>query len=83
MKVLFIQEADRIGGRVKQQQHLAEMFVHRGHEVHVIDNEISKHSEGNKGILLRRWITSRVNKAQKDTRVTVIYPSLIKIPILN
>jgi glycosyltransferase involved in cell wall biosynthesis len=83
MKILFIQETERIHGKAKQQQHLAEMLANQGHQVHVIDNEISKHSEGKRGIFLRQRVTSNGDETQKEASVSVIYPGLIKIPLLN
>ena len=53
MKILFTQETDRIHGKVKQQQYLAEMLVHQGHEIRVIDNEIAKQRPGKRGIFFK------------------------------
>ncbi len=83
MKILFIQEADRIGGNTKQQQQLAVMLARHDHEVRVVDNKISKHSQDKRGIFLRRRVTSEEGEGQKDASVTVIYPGFIRIPLLN
>ncbi|UCG54982.1 MAG: glycosyltransferase family 4 protein, partial [Dehalococcoidia bacterium] len=80
---LFTQETELIGRKVTQQQYLAEMLSTGGHEVRVIDYDISGNRKGKKGIFIKWHVTKTVGRTHKGSSIFVIYPSIIKLPILN
>jgi len=79
MKILFVQESDWLKRNMHQQHHLAELMSLRGHEIKVIDYEIMH----NIGLWSNRKVFPGISKIYKDAKVTVIRPSIIKIPCLD
>lgn len=83
MKILFVQDTDWIKRNPGQQHHYAERLVKRGHEVRVIDYEVLWREDGEKELISKRKVFENVSKIFKDINITVIRPSILKIPILD
>ena len=83
MKLLFLQETDWLKRYSTQQHHLAEMMALRGHQVVVIDYELSWGNSGDKGLNSKRRIFKNVTKIYPNANVTVIRPGFIKLPLLD
>lgn len=84
MRVLVVQESDWIEKGPHQSHHLMERLSERGHEVRVIDYEILWREHGKSGAISRRDVFMNVQKAMiNGGHVTVIRPSIIKIPVLD
>lgn len=83
MKILITQETDWLKRNPAQQHHLAEMLSLRGHEIRAIDYELLWKTQGKRELYSRRQVFSSVSKIHDGASVTVIRPSLIKIPWLD
>jgi len=83
MKILITQETDWLKRNPAQQHHLAEMLSLRGHEIRAIDYELLWKTQGKKELYSRRQVFSNVSKIHNGAKVTVIRPSIIKIPCLD
>lgn len=82
MRILLLQESDWITRNPHQQHHLIDRLSVRGHEIRVIDYEIDYRKKGYK-IFEKRKIFRNVHKVIPGANVTVIRPSIVKIPILD
>lgn len=82
MRILLLQESDWITRNPHQQHHLIDRLSVRGHEIRVIDYEIDYRKKGYK-IFEKRKIFRNVHKVIPEANVTVIRPSIVKIPILD
>ncbi len=83
MKILFTQDTDWIKRNPGQQHHLAERLQLRGHEIRVIDYEILWRTNRKKELVSKRQIFYNTSKIFKDANITVIRPSILKIPVLD
>ncbi|GAG03665.1 unnamed protein product, partial [marine sediment metagenome] len=83
MKILITQETDWLKRNPAQQHHLAEMLSLRGHEIRAIDYELLWKTQGKKELYSRRQVFNNVSKIHNGAKVTVIRPSIIKIPCLD
>jgi len=83
MKVLIVQDSDWLKRNIHQQHHIAERLVLKGHEIRVIDYEISWQTEGKKELFSKRQVFYNASKIFKDANIMVIRPGILKIPILN
>ena len=83
MKVLIVQDSDWLKRNPHQQHHIAERLSLKGHEIRVIDYEISWQTEGKKELFSKRQVFYNVSKIFKDANIMVIRPGILKIPILN
>lgn len=84
MRVLVVQESDWVEKGPHQSHHLMERLSARGHEVRVIDYEILWKDHMKREIVSERKIFKDVHKAMIDGgKVTVIRPSIIKLPVLD
>ena len=83
MKILIVQNTDWLNRNPGQQHHLAEMLSRRGHEIRVIDFEITWRTHGRRELHSKREIFRNVSKIHHDAKVTVIRPSIAKVPILD
>jgi len=82
MNILIVQDTDWIRRNPIHYHHLAERLVRKGHRVRVIDYEILWREEGRRELVSRRKVYS-VSRILKDAPVTVIRPSILKIPLLD
>ena len=83
MKILITQETDWLKRNPAQQHHLAEMLSLRGHEIRAIDYELLWKTQGKREFYSRRQVFNNVSKIHDGAKVTVIRPSIIKIPCLD
>lgn len=84
MKILVVQESDWIGRGPHNNHHIMERLSTRGHEIRVIDYEILwKENNKEKGIISKRKIFHNQHKSIDDGNITVVRPSIIKLPVLN
>lgn len=83
MKILVVQESDWIERGPHQNHHLMERLSKKGHEVRVIDYEIMWRSHSDKSVISKRKIFENEWKAVEGGGVTVIRPSIIKLPVLD
>jgi len=83
MKILIVQNTDWLKRNPGQQHHLAEMLSTRGHEIRVIDFEITWRTQGRRELRSKREIFRNVSKIHPDAKVTVIRPGIVKVPMLD
>ena len=83
MRILVVQESDWFDRGPHQSHHLMERLSVRGHEIRVIDYEIGWKKHQNKELISHREIFTNVHKAIDKGNVTVIRPSIIKLPVLE
>jgi glycosyltransferase involved in cell wall biosynthesis len=83
MRILFTQDTDWIERNPGQQHHVAERLQLRGHEIRVIDYEILWRTNKKKELLSKRQVFRNSAKIFKDADITVIRPSILKIPALD
>jgi len=83
MKVLVVQESDWIEKGPHQSHHLMERLSKRGHKIRVIDYEILWREHERKGIISQKEVFTNVHKVIDGGGVTIIRPSIIKLPILD
>jgi len=83
MRILVVQESDWLEKGPHQSHHLMERLSERGHDVRVIDFEISWRNKRREGIVSRRQVFSGIHKATSSGKTTVVRPPIIRAPILN
>jgi len=83
MRILVVQESDWLDKGPHQSHHLMERLTERGHEVKVIDFEILWRDRASRSAFSGRRVFKNVHKATDNGSVTVIRPSIIKLPILE
>jgi len=83
MKILVVQESDWIEKGPHQSHHLMERLSQQGHEVRVIDYEILWRHHARDGLVYKRNVFKNEYKVIDGGGVTVIRPSIIKLPILD
>jgi glycosyltransferase involved in cell wall biosynthesis len=83
MKILIVQNTDWLKRNPGQQHHLAEMLSRRGHKIRVIDFEITWRNQGRRELASKREVFRNVSKIDRDANITVIRPSIVKIPIID
>jgi glycosyltransferase involved in cell wall biosynthesis len=82
MKILIVQDTDWIRRNPIQHTHLAERLAVKGHKIRVIDYEILWRSDGKRELFSNREVYN-VSRIIKDANITVIRPSILKIPLLD
>jgi len=83
MRILITQDTDWIKRNPGQQHHLAERLLLRDHEIRVIDYEILWRIDRKKELFSKKQIFNNISKIFDNTTLTVIRPSILKIPILD
>lgn len=83
MRLLIVQNTDWLKRNPGQQHHLAEMLALKGHVIRVIDFEILWRAQPRNGLYSKRKIFKNVSKIYKNTGISVIRPSIIKMPIMD
>jgi glycosyltransferase involved in cell wall biosynthesis len=83
MKILAIQETDWEKRGPHQQHHLLERLSKKGHGVHVIDFEYLWADEKKPKRLRKTLKIKAKNHVIKDADITLIRPSILKLPILD
>jgi glycosyltransferase involved in cell wall biosynthesis len=83
IKILIVQNTDWVKRNPGQQHHLAEMLSKRGHEIRVVDFEITWRTQGKREFHSKRTIFRNVSKIYPDAGITVFRPSILKVPLLD
>jgi len=83
MRILVVQESDWMEKGPHQSHHLMERLTARGHEVRVIDFEILWKKHIKQSIISKRTVYQDVHKAIPDGKVTVVRPSIIRLPLFD
>lgn len=83
MRILLVQSTDWIKRFPAQQHHLMELLSLRGHEIRVIDFELLWKQENNRGFLSKKRVIRDYSKIHKDSKVTIIRPTFIRLPVLD
>ena len=85
MKILVVQESDWIKRNPHQQHHLMELLGLKGHQIHVIDYEIDwqQEEDPNHRFKSPRKVFKEYKKVYNTKNITVIRPTLIRLPVLN
>ncbi|MFX1536072.1 MAG: glycosyltransferase family 4 protein [Promethearchaeota archaeon] len=83
MRILVVQESDWLTKGPHQQHHLMDRLSLRSHEIRVIDFEIAWKAQRNYNLFSMRKTFTGVSKVHEEAAVTVIRPSIIKIPFLD
>lgn len=82
MRILVVQESDWLDRGPLQSHHLMERLSKRGHQILVIDTDIRTKNE-DKIILSRRKIFNHIHKVIDDADITIIRPSILRVPVLD
>ncbi len=82
MRILVVQESDWMEKGPHQSHHLMERLAQKGHEVRVIDYPIGWKKDTIKGIATPEIVKEGVYKVVPPG-VTVVRPSIIRLPILS
>lgn len=83
MRILVVEEADWLERGPHQSHHLMERLSAKGHEIRVVDYEFCWRENKKKKLISKREIFTNVHKAVDKGNVTVIRPSIIKLPVLE
>jgi glycosyltransferase involved in cell wall biosynthesis len=84
MRILVVQESDWIERGPHNSHHLMERLSAKGHEIRVIDYEILwNERKTEKNLISKRKVFYNQHKSIGDGNITVIRPSIVKLPILN
>jgi glycosyltransferase involved in cell wall biosynthesis len=83
MRILVVQESDWIEKGPHQSHHLMERLNARGHAVKIIDFEILWKNHGKQSVFSKRRIFRDIHKAIPDGGVTVVRPSIIRLPLID
>ena len=83
MRILVVQESDWLEKGPHQSHHLMERMSERGHEILVIDYEILWRRHVRDKTCSSRQVFPQVRKATEIGQVTVVRPSILKLPVLE
>jgi glycosyltransferase involved in cell wall biosynthesis len=83
VKILIVQESDWLKRGPHQQHQLADRLCLKGHQIRAIDYEILWREQGKSELYSKRQVFEGVWKINPSAKVTVIRPSIIKIPFLD
>jgi len=83
MRILVVQESDWLEKGPHQSHHLMERMSERGHEIVVIDYEILWRRHDRERTCSTRQVFPQVRKATESGHVTVVRPSVLKLPVLE
>lgn len=83
MRILLVQDTDWLERGPHQQHHLMDRLSLRGHEIRVIDYEISWKEKSRKEWYSQRKLFSGVSKVSNGSNVTVIRPGILELPLFD
>jgi glycosyltransferase involved in cell wall biosynthesis len=83
LKILLVQESDWLLRGPHQQHHLMEKLSLKGHIIHVIDYPITWRAEKKRGLYSKKEIFENVSRFYPGSKITVIRPAIIKLPVLD
>jgi glycosyltransferase involved in cell wall biosynthesis len=82
MKILLVQDTDWLSRNIHQHHHVGERLSLRGHELLVIDHDVTWRWHDKQKLFSRRQVFDGVSKVVPDARVTVIRPGILRVPFL-
>ena len=83
MRILVVQESDWVNRGPHQNHHIMERLAEKGHDIRVIDFDIGWRNEEARTTVSSRMCLQDVGKVIEGSRVTVIRPSIIRLPIIE
>lgn len=83
MRILLVQESDWLEKGPHQQHHLMEKLSLRGYTIRVIDFEITWNRKPKRRLYSKRKVFVNVSKIYKGSKVVVIRPGILKLPLLD
>jgi glycosyltransferase involved in cell wall biosynthesis len=83
MRILVVQESDWIDRNPVLHHRMLEDLSRQGHDVTVIDCEILWHQKGRRPLIARRREVRDCRKFFQDSAVTVVRPSMVRLPVLS
>lgn len=83
MRILLVQESDWLARGPHQQHHLGDRLSLRGHQIRVIDYEVSWREQKKKELYTRRHVFKHISKVLEQSDITLIRPAILKIPGLD
>jgi len=83
MRILLVQESDWLARGPHQQHHLVDRLSLKGHQIRVIDYEISWREQEKKELCTRKQVFRHISKVLEEADITVIRPGILKIPGLD
>ena len=79
----MVQESDWLLRGPHQQHHLMEKMSLKGHLIHVIDYPITWRNEKDRSLLSKRTLYEDVSRFYPGSKITVIRPAIVKLPLLD
>ncbi|GAH31718.1 unnamed protein product, partial [marine sediment metagenome] len=83
MRILLVQESDWLARGPHQQHHLGDRLSLKGHQIRVIDYEISWRQQEKKELYTRKRVFKHISKVLEEADITLIRPGILKIPVLD
>lgn len=83
MRILLVQESDWLARGPHQQHHLGDRLSLKGHQIRVIDYEISWRQQEKKELYTRKQVFKHISKVLEEADITLIRPGILKIPGLD
>ena len=83
MRILYIQETDWIDKGPQQQHHILERLSEKNHVIRVIDYEVLWSKKLSNGLISPKLVLKPPAKAYKNSKIILIRPRALRIPILN
>jgi len=83
MRILTVIETDLLKKGPQQHHHLMERLSTRNHKIRIIDFEILWRKKVRDGLSSKKLFVINFSKAIKNSRVTIIRPRILYIPILD
>lgn len=83
MRILLVQESDWLTRGPHQQHHLMDRLSLKGHQIRVIDYEITWRDHKKKELYARKQVFRHVSKVVEEADITLIRPGILKVPVLD
>ena len=83
MRILLVQESDWLARGPHQQHHLADRLSLKGHQIRVIDYEISWRQQEKKALYTQKQVFKHISKVLEEANITLIRPGILKISGLD
>ncbi len=83
MRILLVQESDWLTRGPHQQHHLMDRLSLKGHQIRVIDYEITWREGETSELYTRKQVFEHVSKVVEEADITLIRPGILKVPVLD
>jgi len=83
MRVLAVIETDLIEKGPHQTHHLLERISLRGHEVRIIDYEITWRKKKHSSLISKKNTIKNFSKAVEGSKITLIRPGIVYVPLID